>query len=177
VPHEKESVHNYAHAVTDLAERARRIRLASLRMVHAAKMGHPGGDLSCADILATLFFHTLTIDAAHPQDPAHDRSFRKRVRARGVHPEPGDPDSATTATSSSAPWSTSLRRGSTASSWRSQAALTRKARMPELCSSLKVSINAGRMSPGNSIRVKNADSSSPARNVSTIASISRANDI
>ena len=37
-----------------IAERARRIRRASLRMVHAAKMGHPGGDLSAADILATL---------------------------------------------------------------------------------------------------------------------------
>ena len=59
--------------VARLAERARRIRLASLRMVHAARMGHPGGDLSCADILATLFFHTLRIDPAHPQDPARDR--------------------------------------------------------------------------------------------------------
>jgi transketolase len=42
-------------------------------MVHAAGMGHPGGDLSCADILATLFWHTLRIDAAHPHDPARDR--------------------------------------------------------------------------------------------------------
>jgi transketolase len=42
-------------------------------MVHAAKMGHPGGDLSCADILATLFFHTLRIDSAHPQNSARDR--------------------------------------------------------------------------------------------------------
>lgn len=66
-------MHIYASTVASLAGRARRIRLASLRMVHAAKMGHPGGDLSCADILATLFFHTLKIDAAHPQDPARDR--------------------------------------------------------------------------------------------------------
>jgi transketolase len=73
VTHEKESLHIYAPVVTRLAERARHIRLASLRMVHAAKMGHPGGDLSCADILATLFFHTLRIDSAHPQDSARDR--------------------------------------------------------------------------------------------------------
>jgi transketolase len=65
-----EPKHIYAISVAD---RARRIRLASLRMVHAAGMGHPGGDLSCADILATLFFHTLRIDAAHPRDPARDR--------------------------------------------------------------------------------------------------------
>lgn len=69
MPHEKESLHIYAEIVT----RARRIRLASLRMVHAAGMGHPGGDLSCADILATLFFHVLRLDAAHPHDPARDR--------------------------------------------------------------------------------------------------------
>jgi len=73
VPHEKESLHIYAEVVTRVAERARRIRLASLRMVHAAGMGHPGGDLSCADILATLFFHVLRLDAAHPHDPARDR--------------------------------------------------------------------------------------------------------
>ena len=71
--HEKESLHIYAPIATRLAERARHIRLASLRMVHAAKMGHPGGDLSCADILATLFFHTLRIDSAHPQNSARDR--------------------------------------------------------------------------------------------------------
>ncbi len=59
--------------VARVAERARRIRLTSLRMVHAAGMGHPGGDLSCADILATLFFQTLRIDPAHPEDPARDR--------------------------------------------------------------------------------------------------------
>ena len=56
-----------------IAERARRIRLASLQMVHAAGMGHPGGDLSCADILATLFFHTLRLDSAHPRHPGRDR--------------------------------------------------------------------------------------------------------
>ena len=66
-------MHIYAPIVASLADRARRIRLASLRMVHAAKMGHPGGDLSCADILATLFFHALRIDATHPEDPSRDR--------------------------------------------------------------------------------------------------------
>ena len=57
--HEKESLHIYAQVATEVADRARRIRRSSLRMVHAAGMGHPGGDLSCADILAALFFHTL----------------------------------------------------------------------------------------------------------------------
>jgi transketolase len=57
----------------EIAERAQRIRRASLRMVHAAKMGHPGGDLSAADILATLYFRILAVDPAHAADPLRDR--------------------------------------------------------------------------------------------------------
>jgi transketolase len=56
-----------------LAERARRIRRASLRMVHQARMGHPGGDLSCADILAVLYFHVLRLRPEAPGDPERDR--------------------------------------------------------------------------------------------------------
>jgi transketolase len=54
-------------------ERARRIRRASLRMVHQARMGHPGGDLSCADILAVLYFHVLHLQPDSPHDPNRDR--------------------------------------------------------------------------------------------------------
>ena len=56
-----------------VAERARRIRRTSLRMVHQARMGHPGGDLSCADILAVLYFHVLRLRPDAPGDPARDR--------------------------------------------------------------------------------------------------------
>ena len=42
-------------------------------MVHAARMGHPGGDLSAADILAALYFHTLRVDPTRPDDPLRDR--------------------------------------------------------------------------------------------------------
>jgi transketolase len=55
------------------AERARRIRRTSLRMVHQARMGHPGGDLSCADILAVLYFHVLRLRPESPRDPGRDR--------------------------------------------------------------------------------------------------------
>lgn len=54
-------------------ERARRIRRTSLRMVHQARMGHPGGDLSCADILAVLYFHVLRLRPESPRDPDRDR--------------------------------------------------------------------------------------------------------
>ena len=64
-----------------LAARATNIRRASLRMVHAAKLGHPGGDLSAADVLATLYFHVLRIDPARPRDPGRDRFILSKGHA------------------------------------------------------------------------------------------------
>jgi transketolase len=52
---------------------AKGLRLSSLRMVHAARLGHPGGDLSAADILAVLYFHILRVDPANPRWPERDR--------------------------------------------------------------------------------------------------------
>ena len=60
-------------ADVSVMERARRIRRTSLRMVHQARMGHPGGDLSCADILAVLYFHVLRLQPESPRDPNRDR--------------------------------------------------------------------------------------------------------
>jgi transketolase len=42
-------------------------------MVHTARLGHPGGDLSAADILTALYFGILRIDAANPGWPERDR--------------------------------------------------------------------------------------------------------
>jgi len=64
-----------------LHHRAASIRRASLRMVHAARLGHPGGDLSCADILATLYFHVLRVDPANPHDPCRDRFILSKGHA------------------------------------------------------------------------------------------------
>jgi len=64
-----------------LQRRAASIRRASLRMVHAARLGHPGGDLSCADILATLYFHVLRVDPANPYDPGRDRFILSKGHA------------------------------------------------------------------------------------------------
>jgi len=48
-----------AGSITDLAnikEKALKIRANSLKMIHAANSGHPGGSLSIADILSVLYF-------------------------------------------------------------------------------------------------------------------------
>jgi len=53
--------------------KATEIRRLALQMVTRAGMGHPGGDLSAADILAVLYFAVLRIDPARPQAPDRDR--------------------------------------------------------------------------------------------------------
>jgi transketolase len=52
---------------------ARTVRCTSLQMVHRSRLGHPGGDLSAADILAVLFSRVLQVDPTHPLAPGRDR--------------------------------------------------------------------------------------------------------
>lgn len=59
---------------SSLAEVARRIRVDSLRMTFSAASGHPGGSMSEAEILASLYFGgVLNVDPAHPRHPDRDR--------------------------------------------------------------------------------------------------------
>src|SRR6185369_1062284 len=51
------------------AQMAGNIRRNCLRMVHASRLGHPGGDLSAADILAVLYSAVLRIDPQNPRMP------------------------------------------------------------------------------------------------------------
>ena len=67
--------------VLDVAARARQIRISALRMVYRAGKGHIGGDLSCADILAALYFGVLRIDPARPKDPGRDRFVMSKGHA------------------------------------------------------------------------------------------------
>jgi len=56
-----------------IAEKAKEIRRQIIRMIGAAQSGHPGGSLSAADIVATLYFHEMKVDPAHPDWPERDR--------------------------------------------------------------------------------------------------------
>jgi len=59
--------------LAELKEKARQIRVLSLKMITKGKSGHPGGSLSEADILSVLYFHELNINPADPFDPDRDR--------------------------------------------------------------------------------------------------------
>jgi transketolase len=88
-------------AVSDRAEwlqrRANWIRLSAMTMNHHAKLGHTGGDLSSADILAVLFLGgVLRVDPAQPRWPLRDRfilskghgaaAYYSTLAARGFFP-------------------------------------------------------------------------------------------
>jgi transketolase len=59
--------------VARLAELARTARRRDLEMVHAAGVGHIGGDLSATDILTTLYHGVLRLDPSRPDAPERDR--------------------------------------------------------------------------------------------------------
>ena len=52
--------------VAKLIDQARLLRRDVVNTVYLAKDGHPSPALSCAEIVAALFFEVLTIDPANP---------------------------------------------------------------------------------------------------------------
>lgn len=49
------------------------IRIGIIEQVYSAQSGHPGGSLSCADILAVLYFNQMNIDPKKPKVQERDR--------------------------------------------------------------------------------------------------------
>jgi transketolase len=70
--------------IAHIRARALAIRRRSLNMVFAARQGHPGGDLSVTDILATLYFGVLRFDPAAPRHPGRDRLILSKGHASGA---------------------------------------------------------------------------------------------
>jgi len=79
--HKADLMNKYSTGLPDLASAVRR---QSLRMVHRARLGHPGGDLSAADILVTLYFGALRIDPERPLDPHRDRFVMSKGHCSGA---------------------------------------------------------------------------------------------
>ena len=57
----------------DLEITACKVRMGIIEGVHSAKAGHPGGSLSCADILTYLYFAHMNVDPKNPKMPNRDR--------------------------------------------------------------------------------------------------------
>ena len=56
-----------------LKEKAKALRKTAVTMIYEAQSGHPGGSLSCADIVAALYFSEMKLDPKDPRWPDRDR--------------------------------------------------------------------------------------------------------
>ena len=70
--------------VTMIREKALWMRRTSFNMVHDAQLGHPGGDFSATDIVATLYFGVMNYDPAKPSMAERDRFIMSKGHATGV---------------------------------------------------------------------------------------------
>ena len=57
----------------ELKKIANQIRIDIIEEVYRGKSGHPGGSLSCADILAVLYFNQMNINPQEPKSEQRDR--------------------------------------------------------------------------------------------------------
>jgi transketolase len=57
----------------ELQKIACKVRIGIIDGVHSAKAGHPGGSLSCTDILTYLYFEKMNIDPQNPKKADRDR--------------------------------------------------------------------------------------------------------
>ena len=56
-----------------LEKTATQVRIGIIESIHSAKAGHPGGSLSCTDILTYLYFAHMNIDPKDPKKADRDR--------------------------------------------------------------------------------------------------------
>jgi transketolase len=68
-----------------LRQKANWIRLSAMTMTNHSKLGHTGGDLSSADILATLYLgQVLQVDPSNPQWAKRDRFVMSKGHCSGA---------------------------------------------------------------------------------------------
>lgn len=71
-------------AASRIREKALWMRRRAFRMVHEAQLGHPGGDFSAIDIIATLYFGVMRFDPARPDMAERDRFIMSKGHATGA---------------------------------------------------------------------------------------------
>lgn len=77
-------VNEMAAVETRLRKAATEVRMHALEMVHHARVGHPGGDLSATDILVTLYLAVMRIDPANPAWSERDRFIMSKGHCSGA---------------------------------------------------------------------------------------------
>ena len=54
-------------------KKAKELRAEILKMLYACQSGHPGGSLSCVEMLMALYYEVMKVDPKNPKDPDRDR--------------------------------------------------------------------------------------------------------
>jgi transketolase len=81
----REQMHQHSDVLTKaVSDRAQRLRIDVLRMVHGAQSGHLGGAFSAAEIVACLFFHHMRLDPGKPDWPERDRFLLSKGHASAL---------------------------------------------------------------------------------------------
>ena len=67
--------------VAALQEKARRLRVDIVRMLHRSKSGHTGGSLSVIDLVTVLYYHKMRHKPEDPHWPGRDRLILSKGHA------------------------------------------------------------------------------------------------
>ncbi len=71
--------------VEELELKAKHLRRKSLKIIHQAGSGHPGGSLSAADIVTALFFGVMNYDSSSPKKADRDRFVLSKGHCTGLY--------------------------------------------------------------------------------------------
>lgn len=71
--------------VKELKETANTLRADSLKMTTEAGSGHPTSCLSCADLMAALFFHEMRFDSSDAGNPENDEFVLSKGHAAAIY--------------------------------------------------------------------------------------------
>ena len=71
--HTAQTANKFNLSAAELKEIAKKLRRDVITMIATAGSGHPGGSLSAADIVASLYFKALRHDPENPQWQDRDR--------------------------------------------------------------------------------------------------------
>jgi transketolase len=84
-PNTREPIRCTPEMAARLGVMSNRIRLSAMLMTHHAKLGHTGGDLSSADILATLYLgQILNVNPKEPRWEQRDRFVMSKGHCSGA---------------------------------------------------------------------------------------------
>lgn len=67
--------------IKELEKAAAQARITIVKAIHAAGSGHPGGSLSCVDILTALYFGEMNIDPKDPKMAGRDKVILSKGHA------------------------------------------------------------------------------------------------